>query len=151
MVSSSLVMGCAPESEESWLGFGLVVEEGLSRRRTDADNAQTLVNEDGVVGDVVAAPIGAAVLDLLAHANGRGPELLHIGMPVREDGQRTESVPLKVGCRVLVASKNTTHVGGVVWVCSCEEDVNGAESGPRTKYTFQGSRRCSVSQSVANR
>jgi hypothetical protein len=39
------------------------------------------VDEDGVVGNVVAAPIGAAVLDLLAHANGRGPELLHIGVP----------------------------------------------------------------------
>jgi len=39
------------------------------------------VNEDGVVGNVVAAPIGAAVLDLLAHADGRGPELLHIGVP----------------------------------------------------------------------
>jgi hypothetical protein len=49
---------------------------------TDTDNAQTLVDEDGVVGYVVAAPVGTAVLDLLAHANGRGPELLHIGVPV---------------------------------------------------------------------
>jgi len=49
---------------------------------TDTDNAQTLVYEDGVVCNVVAAPIGTAVLDLLAHADGRGPELLHIGVPV---------------------------------------------------------------------
>ena len=49
---------------------------------TDTDNAQTLVDEDSVVGDVVAAPIGTAVLDLLAHTDGRGPELLHIGVPV---------------------------------------------------------------------
>jgi hypothetical protein len=48
---------------------------------TNADNAQSLVDEDGVVGDVVSTPIGTAVLDLLAHANGRGPELLHIGVP----------------------------------------------------------------------
>lgn len=40
------------------------------------------MDEDSVVGDVVAAPVGAAVLDLLAHADGRGPELLHIGVPV---------------------------------------------------------------------
>ena len=40
------------------------------------------MDEDSVVGDVVAAPIGTAVLDLLAHADGRGPELLHIGVPV---------------------------------------------------------------------
>ena len=39
------------------------------------------MDEDGVVGNVVSTPIGAAVLDLLAHANGRGPELLHIGVP----------------------------------------------------------------------
>ena len=54
---------------------------------TNADNAQSLVDEDGVVGNVVSTPIGAAVLDLLAHANGRGPELLHIGVP-GGDGQR---------------------------------------------------------------
>lgn len=49
---------------------------------TDTDDAQTLVYEDGVVCNVVAAPIGTAVLDLLAHADGRGSELLHIGVPV---------------------------------------------------------------------
>lgn len=52
------------------------------RRLTNTDDTQTLMDEDGVVGNVVATPIGTAVLDLLAHANGRGPELLHIGMSV---------------------------------------------------------------------
>jgi hypothetical protein len=60
----------------------------VERALTNADNAQSLVDKDCVVGDVVAAPIGAAVLDLLAHANGRGPELLHIGVPGGRGGQR---------------------------------------------------------------
>jgi hypothetical protein len=63
--------------------YALVVVGKRDVLLTDTDNAQTLVDEDGVVGDVVAAPVGAAVLDLLAHADGRGPELLHIGVPVR--------------------------------------------------------------------
>jgi hypothetical protein len=65
----------------------------MSRGLTNADNTQSLVDKDGVVGNVVAAPIGAAVLDLLAHANGRGPELLHIGVPGGGDcGQRVINV-----------------------------------------------------------
>ena len=44
------------------------------------------MDKDGVVGNVVSTPIGAAVLDLLAHADGRGPELLHIGVPGGGDG-----------------------------------------------------------------
>jgi hypothetical protein len=67
------------------VGHVCVVEEAL----TNADNAQSLVDENCVVGNVVAAPIGAAVLDLLAHANGRRPELLHIGVP--GGGQRVIS------------------------------------------------------------
>ena len=63
---------------------------GISPALTNADNAQSLVNKDGVVGNVVSTPIGAAVLDLLAHANGRGPELLHIGVP--GGGQRMVNV-----------------------------------------------------------
>jgi hypothetical protein len=64
-----------------------VVEEAL----TNADNAQSLVDKNCVVGNVVAAPIGTAVLDLLAHANGRRPELLHIGVPGSGCGQRVIS------------------------------------------------------------
>ena len=59
---------------------------------TNADNAQSLVDEDCVVGNVVSTPIGAAVLDLLAHANGRGPELLHIRVPGGGGGQRVVNV-----------------------------------------------------------
>jgi hypothetical protein len=75
-------MGCAPESG----GEGVVrVRSALDRgghvSLTNADNAQSLVDENCVVGNVVAAPIGTTVLDLLAHANGRRPELLHIGVP----------------------------------------------------------------------
>jgi hypothetical protein len=79
---------------------------------TNTDNAQTLMDEDGVVGDMVAAPVGAAVLDLLAHADGRGPELLHIWVPV------LLSVYVFLcdnsGYDLLVAGEDTTHVGGVV-------------------------------------
>jgi hypothetical protein len=77
-------MGCAPES--GWRLLVCALEVVVDRRHvlllTNTDNAQTLMDEDSVVGDVVAAPVGAAVLDLLAHADGRGPELLHIGVPV---------------------------------------------------------------------
>jgi hypothetical protein len=49
---------------------------------TNTDDTQTLVDQDSVVGGVVAAPIGTTVADLLAHAQGSGLELLHIGMAV---------------------------------------------------------------------
>jgi hypothetical protein len=67
---------------------------GICPALTNADNAQSLVDEDGVVGNVVSTPIGAAVLDLLAHANGRGPELLHIWVPGDggSNGQRMVNV-----------------------------------------------------------
>ena len=81
------------------------------------------MDEDSVVGDVVAAPIGTAVLDLLAHANGRGPELLHIGVPVwccqyvcciACDFSRHD---------ILVAGENTTHDCGVVmFSIPCREE-----------------------------
>jgi len=90
-------MGCAPESGEE-KGVVSLGEDGgrvgTCSSLTNADNAQSLVDEDGVVGNVVATPIGAAVLDLLAHANGRGPELLHIGMP--GGGQRVFNLSMSV-------------------------------------------------------
>jgi hypothetical protein len=78
----------------------ILVEQGLSTRvwkrrlseksyaclaaslHTNTDDTQTLVDQDSVVGDVVATPIGTTVTDLLAHAQGSGLELLHIGMAV---------------------------------------------------------------------
>jgi hypothetical protein len=81
---------------------------------TDTDNAQTLVDEDGVVGNVVAAPVGTAVLDLLAHADGRGPELLHIGVPGLLSVYNIYLVCDRSGCNILVTAEDTTHVGGVV-------------------------------------
>jgi len=72
------------------------------------------VDEDSVVGDVVAAPVGTAVLDLLAHADGRGPELLHIGVPVVLSIQGVACLCDVSGLDLLVAGENTTHVGGVV-------------------------------------
>jgi hypothetical protein len=81
---------------------------------TNTDNAQTLVDEDGVVGDVVAAPVGTAVLDLLAHADGGGPELLHIGVPVRLSVRVSCILCDDSGHDLLVAGEDTTHVGGVV-------------------------------------
>lgn len=78
----------------------ILVEQGLSTRvcktrlserphmclaaslHTDTDDTQTLVDQDSVVGGVVATPIGTTVTDLLTHAQGSGLELLHIGMAV---------------------------------------------------------------------
>ena len=45
----------------------VLVQDGLGAS-VDADNGETLVDEDGVVGGVVATPIGTAMLHLLAHA-----------------------------------------------------------------------------------
>jgi hypothetical protein len=95
---------------------------------TNADNAQSLVNKDGVVGNVVSAPIGAAVLDLLAHANGRGPELLHIGVP-GGGGSMVSAWSMSLG---VVVRGGGEHTGGrrkyhtywrccVVCVCVYEE------------------------------
>ena len=97
---------------------------------TNADNAQSLVDEDCVVGNVVSTPIGAAVLDLLAHANGRGPELLHIGVP-GGGGSMVSAWSMSLG--VLVRGGGE-HTGGrrkyhtcwrccVVCVCVYEERV----------------------------
>jgi hypothetical protein len=47
---------------------------------TNTNNAQPLVHQDSAVGSVISAPVRSTVLDLLAHANGRRPELLHIGV-----------------------------------------------------------------------
>ena len=72
------------------------------------------MDEDSVVGDVVAAPIGTAVLDLLAHTDGRGPELLHIGVPVWLLVFVHVLLCDDSGLDVLVAGEDTTHIGGVV-------------------------------------
>lgn len=45
---------------------------------TNADNAETLMDQNGAVGDVVSTPIGTAVLDLLAQPYGSRPEFLDI-------------------------------------------------------------------------
>lgn len=94
---------------------------------TNADNAQSLVDEDGVVGNVVSTPIGAAVLDLLAHANGRGPELLHIGVPGGGDssGQRifngngSGSIPWRWWGRTYWWQAKIPHMLAVVYYCMC--------------------------------
>lgn len=59
----------------------ILVQDGLSTS-VNADNGQTLVDQNGLVGGVVSAPIGTAVLDLLAHAQGGGAEALDIRMMV---------------------------------------------------------------------
>ena len=69
---------------------------GICPALTNTDNAQSLMDKDGVVGNVVSTPIGAAVLDLLAHADGRGPELLHIGVPGGGGGGGQRMVNVKV-------------------------------------------------------
>lgn len=45
---------------------------------TNTDNAETLVDQDRVVCNVVSAPIGATMLDLLAQSYGRRPEFVDI-------------------------------------------------------------------------
>jgi hypothetical protein len=52
------------------------------------------VDEDGVVCDVVTTPIGTAVFELLAHANGCGPELAHIRVATR--CEVSDGCPLKI-------------------------------------------------------
>ena len=97
---------------------------GVCAALTNADNAQSLVDEDGVVGNVVSTPIGAAVLDLLAHANGRGPELLHIGMP-GGGGQRVVNVnAMFLFRRAYWWQAKIPHMLAVlccIWVCVYEE------------------------------
>lgn len=56
---------------QDWLGASV-----------NSNNGQTLVYEDRPVGRVVAAPVGPAVLDLLAHTQGGRTEGLHIRMMV---------------------------------------------------------------------
>lgn len=104
------------------LELALIGEIGRKEdgRLTDTDDTQTLMDEDGVVGDVVATPIRTAVLDLLAHANGRGPELLNIGMSIwREKSCERGDTDRGLGRRCMeglpVASEDTTHFGGLVY------------------------------------
>ena len=44
----------------------------------DSDNAKTLVDEDGIVGEMVAAPVWATVSYRLAHTQGSRFELPYI-------------------------------------------------------------------------
>ena len=51
-------------------GEGLVFAQHRLRARVHADDGEAFVNENRVVGCVVAAPVGAAVAYLSAHADG---------------------------------------------------------------------------------
>jgi len=104
------------------LELALIGEIGRKEdgRLTDTDDTQTLMDEDGVVGNVVATPIRTAVLDLLAHANGRGPELLNIGMSIWrekscERGDTDRGLRRRCMEGLPVASEDTTHFGGLVY------------------------------------
>jgi len=59
----------------------LVVDKRLSAR-IDTDDTKAFVNEDGIVRDPVATPIGAPMSDSLAHFQGSRLEFLHIGVPI---------------------------------------------------------------------
>jgi hypothetical protein len=52
--------------------------------RVDSHNAQSLVNEDGVLREVVATPVRASMPNSLAQPQSSGFEFLHIGMAVVE-------------------------------------------------------------------
>jgi hypothetical protein len=58
------------------------VGQGLSAR-LDTDNAETLMAEDGVVGNNASTPIRATVTDLLCKLQSRGLELFDVGMTIR--------------------------------------------------------------------
>lgn len=59
-----------------------IIHVGLASR-TDAHDTKPFVDKNGAVGSVVPAPVRSSVLDLLAHANRSGPELLYVRMTAR--------------------------------------------------------------------
>lgn len=87
LCTNLVVVDLAVDSQSNAL---VLVQDGLCAS-VNANNGQTLVHKNSLVGRVVAAPIGATVLHLLAHAQGGWAKGLDIGM--------------------MVAGENATHLG----------------------------------------
>jgi hypothetical protein len=76
---------------------------GVTVSHTNTYDAETLVGQDSVVADEVAAPIWSSVSDLLCHAQGSGLKLRNIrltggkklSVQIRVDGGATQKCPTK--------------------------------------------------------
>lgn len=114
-ITDLVVVDLAVDSQSN----ALILVQNRLGASIDADNRQTLVHENGLVRRVVAAPIGSAVLDLLAHAQSSRAECLHIW--------------------VMVAGEDATHggqlatVSGGVLQSACEDEEGSVEG----DYTHQ--------------
>jgi hypothetical protein len=74
----TMVVDLTVDSEnDAVVGVGQGLCAGLN-----TDNAETLMAENGVVGNNASTPVGATVTNLLCELQSRRLELFHVGMTV---------------------------------------------------------------------